>query len=137
MGTIYSPSRLEMVVELLEQIAVEHQVLFVLHRPTRLQLIRFNLYERLAHNPYIELLSLQPYLDFVNLLAGADFIVTDGGSVQEGSYFLGVPCLIMRSRTERLEGLGDNAYLADFDRDRIEHFLILFQICVIRQWKGT
>jgi UDP-N-acetylglucosamine 2-epimerase (non-hydrolysing) len=121
--TIYSRSRLEMMVELLERIAIERQVLFVLHEPTRQQLNHFNLHERLSQNPSIKLLPLQPYLAFVNLLAGADFIVTDGGSIQEESYLLGVPCLIMRSRTERLEGLGNNAYLADFDRDRVEDFL--------------
>lgn len=125
--TIYSRSRLKIVVELLERIAAEYEVLFVLHRPTRLQLTRFNLHERLSNNPSINLLPLQPYLAFVNLLANADFIVTDGGSIQEESYFLGVPCLIMRSKTERLEGLGDNAYLAGFAWDRIEHFLDVFQ----------
>jgi UDP-N-acetylglucosamine 2-epimerase len=123
--TIYSRSRMEMLVALLERIAGERLVLFVLHGPTRLQLSRFGLYTRIMQNPSIKVLSLQPYLEFVNLLAGADFVVTDGGSIQEETYFLGVPCLIMRSKTERLEGLGDNAYLANFDKERIGEFLRL------------
>ena len=58
----------------------------------------------------------------VDLVAGADYVVTDGGSIQEETYYLNVPCLIMRSKTERVEGLGENAYLAEFDEDQIEQF---------------
>ena len=124
--TIYSRSRMEMLVALLERIVGERQVFFVLHEPTRRQLSRFGLYTRLVQNRFIEVLPLQPYLKFVNLLAGADFVVTDGGSIQEETYFLGIPCLIMRSRTERLEGLGENAYLAEFEKHSIERFLDLW-----------
>lgn len=72
------------------------------------------------------MLPLQPYLVFVDLLTGADFIVTDGGSIQEESYFLNVPCLILRDQTERLEGLGQNAFLAGFDLKKINEFLRTF-----------
>jgi len=120
--TIYSRSRLTMIVALLERIAREHKVLFVLHEPTRRQLLRFNLYGVLQQNEAIEMLPLQPYLTFVDLMAGAEFVVTDGGSIQEETYFLNVPCLIMRSNTERVEGLGENAFLAEFDPEQIERF---------------
>jgi UDP-N-acetylglucosamine 2-epimerase (non-hydrolysing) len=123
--TIYSRSRMEMIVVLLERIAQDRQALFVLHEPTRQQLSRFGLYTRIMQNPSVEVMPLQPYLEFVNLLAGADFVVTDGGSIQEETYFLGVPCLIMRSKTERVEGLGENAYLAEFDQGQVEHFFRL------------
>ncbi|MBN1811541.1 MAG: UDP-N-acetylglucosamine 2-epimerase [Anaerolineae bacterium] len=123
--TIYSRPRMEKIVILLERIAAERLVLFVLHEPTRQQLSRFGLYTRIMQNSSIRVLPLQPYLEFVNLLAGADFVVTDGGSIQEETYFLGVPCLIMRSKTERLEGLGENAYLAKFDAEQIDKFLQL------------
>jgi UDP-N-acetylglucosamine 2-epimerase len=62
----------------------------------------------------------------MGLLAGADFIVTDGGSVQEESYFLNVPCLIMRKKTERQEGLDQNVLLAGFDENRVDQFLRSF-----------
>lgn len=123
--TIYSRSRLECVVALLERVAAQRKVLFVLHEPTRQQLLRFDLYRPVLENASIEVLPLQPYLTFMNLLAGADFVVTDGGSIQEETYFLNVPCLIMRSKTERMEGLGENAYLAGFDEGQIDEFLRL------------
>jgi UDP-N-acetylglucosamine 2-epimerase (non-hydrolysing) len=124
--TIYSRSRLTMIVALLERIAQDRKVLFVIHEPTRQQLSRFDLDIEVLQNPAIEVLPLQSYLAFVDLLAGADFIVTDGGSIQEESYALNVPCLIMRSRTERVEGLGENAYLAKFEWGQIERFFQLW-----------
>ncbi|MBE2223965.1 MAG: UDP-N-acetylglucosamine 2-epimerase [Anaerolineae bacterium] len=121
--TIYSKSRLQFIIEFLEKVADQRQVRFVLHHPTENQLRRFGLFGRLAHNPQIELSPLQPYIKFVGLLANADFIVTDGGSIQEESYILNKPCLIMRTTTERMEGLGENAFLADFSHERIDQFL--------------
>lgn len=124
--TIFSRRRMTRVVSLLERIADERKVLFVLHDPTRRQLTRFGLDKRLGQHDSIQMLPLQGYFTFVNLLAGADFIVTDGGSIQEESYFLNVPCLIMRTKTERLEGLGQNVVLAGFDEEKIDHFLQTF-----------
>ena len=50
-------------------------------------------------------------------------MISDGGSVQEECYYLGQPCLIMRNRTERTHGLGDNAVLGRFDSDVIREFV--------------
>ncbi len=124
--TIYSRSRLRAVAALVERIARERSVLFVLHAPTRQQLVRFDLFDGMRKNESIKTLPLQPYPVFVDLLSGADFVVTDGGSIQEEAYYLNVPCLILRAKTERMEGLGENAYLAAFDPERAEQFLRAF-----------
>ncbi|HRT61720.1 MAG TPA: UDP-N-acetylglucosamine 2-epimerase [Syntrophales bacterium] len=124
--TLYSRSRLAAIVALIERIGRDRKVLFVLHEPTQKKLSGLGLYEELENLPTVVLMPLQPYLTFVNLLAGADFIVTDGGSIQEESYYLNVPCLVMRTRTERPEGMGENACLAGFDGDRIDRFLNSF-----------
>ena len=121
--TIYSKSRLKFIVEFLEEVANRWQVRFVLHHPTENQLRRNDLFNRLEKNPNIQLSTLQPYIKFIGLLAHAEFIVTDGGSIQEESYILNKPCLIMRSTSERMEGLGENAFLADFDNVHIAQFL--------------
>ncbi len=41
------------------------------------------------------------YLDFVGLMAQAAVVLTDGGGIQEETTTLGVPCLTLRSTTER------------------------------------
>lgn len=120
--TIYSKSRLQMILNLLKRVAKTRKVLFVLHEPTQKQLKKFDLQAQFEQIENLEMLPLQPYLTFVNLLSDADFIITDGGSIQEESYFLNVPCLIMRSSTERMEGLNQNAFLGKFDEDTINRF---------------
>ena len=124
--TLYSRSRLETVVALLERIGRERRILFILHEPTRQQLIRRGLYAKLENLSSVELMPIQPYLTFLYLLGGADFIVTDGGSIQEESYYLNIPCLVMRAKTERTEGLGVNVFLADFNDGKVGHFLNSF-----------
>lgn len=52
------------------------------------------------------------YGDFMHLLTNAEFMITDGGSNQEELYYMGKPCLLLRRRTERREGLGDNVVLS-------------------------
>ena len=123
METIFSRSRMVMIVDLVKQIQQKHKVLFVLHEPTRQQLQKFNLLSTLTQQPGIEIISLLPYIEFVELIDGADFVVTDGGSIQEECYYLNKPCLIMRSKTERVEGLGENSMLSGFDANLIERFL--------------
>lgn len=123
--TIYSKSRLEMIADLIDKITEQYKVLFVLHEPTRHQLTRFKLYDKVAQNSAVEMLPLQPYLKFMALVSKAQFVVTDGGSIQEESYFLNVPCLIVRSKTERMEGIGENAFLAEFNPEQIDRFFEL------------
>lgn len=63
------------------------------------------------------------YIEFMNLVSGAEFIVTDGGSNQEEAYYIGLPCLLLRHVTERIEGLGKNAILAKSSKRIIKDFL--------------
>jgi len=121
--TIYSRSRLKMIVELIKRISRRHQVIFVLHEPTKQQLMKFDLLSSLSQSTLVEMLPLLPYIEFVNLIAGADFIVTDGGSIQEECYYLNKPCMVMRSKTERIEGLGENVQLVEFNSNQIKFFL--------------
>lgn len=67
--------------------------------------------------------KLLPYGDFMHLLAQSEFVVTDGGSNQEELYYLGKPCLLIRNRTERIEGLGANAVLSGGKKPVIQHFI--------------
>jgi UDP-N-acetylglucosamine 2-epimerase len=121
--TIFSKTRMVMIVDLIKQIQKKYKVICVLHEPTRQQLQKFNLFQAIKKQPGVEIMSLLPYIEFVDLIGGADFVVTDGGSVQEECYYLNKPCLIMRSKTERAEGLGENSMLSSFEPDLIDRFL--------------
>jgi len=63
-----------------------------------------------------------PYTDFIHLLSGAEFVVTDGGSNQEEMYYMGKPCLLIRRRTERIEGIGENVIISKNEQETIKLF---------------
>jgi UDP-N-acetylglucosamine 2-epimerase (non-hydrolysing) len=49
----------------------------------------------------IAMLPAQGYLEMVGLMRGARLALTDSGGVQEETTALGIPCLTLRSNTER------------------------------------
>jgi UDP-N-acetylglucosamine 2-epimerase (non-hydrolysing) len=51
--------------------------------------------------PGLRLVEPLPYLDFVRLMAEAACVLTDSGGIQEETTALGVPCLTLRTSTER------------------------------------
>jgi UDP-N-acetylglucosamine 2-epimerase (non-hydrolysing) len=42
-----------------------------------------------------------PYIDFMSLVGNAALVITDSGGIQEETSYLGVPCLTVRTTTER------------------------------------
>jgi UDP-N-acetylglucosamine 2-epimerase (non-hydrolysing) len=108
---IYDKSRLHQLVALIEQVSARFPVYFVLHPATRKRLEKENLFQRLSSAPGIRLSPRMGYRDFLFLAAGAACVLTDGGSNQEELAALGVPTVVMRSQTERPDGLGANAVM--------------------------
>lgn len=121
--TLHSKKRMRVIIDLAHRLAREKQVLFVLHPPTELILKKRGEYHRLEEQGNIILRPLLPHAEFINLMDHADFVVTDGGSIQEECHYLGKPCLLMRKKTERDEGIGENALLSEFNTERIDNFL--------------
>lgn len=120
---IFSVEHLEKVVEIVEHVAKNIKVLFILHKPTEEKLKRFNLYQRLYNNNNIELRPRYDYFNFIKLLSSANFVLSDGGSNQEECYFLGKPIILLRNATERSDGLGKNCLLSKYDISLIDQFI--------------
>ncbi len=105
--TLHRPSNvdtaegLEAVVQMLETACREVPVVFPLHPRTRISLEKFGLKKRLESLKNLQLLEPQGYLEFLNLLENAALAVTDSGGVQDETTFLRVPCLTLRTTTER------------------------------------
>ncbi len=53
----------------------------------------------------IRFLNPQTYIDFLSLLAKASFVISDSGGIQEEAPYFGVPVLVLREITERVESL--------------------------------
>lgn len=121
--TILIKNRFIKIIELLKKVSLNTKVLFCIHPPTKKRLQNLGFDRIISELSNIKTSDLLPYPLFVQALKNAYFIVTDGGSVQEESYYLNVPCLLMRYSTERVEGLGENALLSIFDDNKINEFL--------------
>ncbi len=81
----------------LSELAADGPVLFPMHPRTR---------QRLEGSGFktpndLHLLEPVPYLEMVGLVASASLVITDSGGLQEETTFLGIPCLTVRSNTER------------------------------------
>jgi UDP-N-acetylglucosamine 2-epimerase (non-hydrolysing) len=74
-------------------------VIFPVHPRTRERLERFP--EAIAGAARLKLIDPLPYLAFVQLMANAACVLTDSGGIQEETTALGVPCLTLRTTTER------------------------------------
>jgi UDP-N-acetylglucosamine 2-epimerase (non-hydrolysing) len=47
------------------------------------------------------LIEPQGYISFLALMKNADYVMTDSGGIQEETTALGIPCLTLRTTTER------------------------------------
>lgn len=64
-----------------------------------------------------------PYPDFMKLMKNAEFIATDGCINQLEAYYMGLPCLALRDRTEQPEGVNKNVIICKGDQKIMKHFL--------------
>ncbi len=115
--------RLILAVETLLKISSLMPVIFIQHPPTLNSLRKTGLINRLEGIKNIQYHKILSHGQFLSLLKKCDFVVTDGGSIQEEAFYLGKPCLLLRKHTERKEGLGENVVLSSLDKDKIDYFL--------------
>lgn len=119
---IFKKERFYQIIDHLERISLKYPLIFILHPPTEKQLRGFDLMGRIEGNDNIAMRTRYHHSDFLCLLEQAEFVVTDGGSLQEESAYLGIPCLLLRKATERKEGLGENAVLSCYEKNIIDNF---------------
>ena len=108
-------------VHVITRLAQTTPVRWYVHEPTRRALSSADQAGLEASG--VELVPMVPYAEFVRALARAPFAITDGGSIQEECALLGVPVLLWRDRTDRADGLGENAVLSRYDPGVVEAFL--------------
>lgn len=113
--------RRQALVHMITRLAQTTPVRWYVHEPTRRALGSAGQAGLEASG--VELVPMVPYAEFVRALARAPFAITDGGSIQEECALLGVPVLLWRDRTDRADGLGENAMLSRYDPGVVEAFL--------------
>ena len=109
------------------------RVLFAVHPRTSAALKRAGY--KAAKN--VELIPPVGYLENLALLERADAVVTDSGGIQREAYWLGVPCVTIRSETEWVEtiGCGANRLVQPSDADLLDDVLSAALEAGTRGWE--
>jgi UDP-N-acetylglucosamine 2-epimerase (non-hydrolysing) len=100
--------------------AIEHvqrslPVVFPVHPRTRKALAA-----QPTELPNVRLVDPLGYLEFMKLVSHARFVMTDSGGIQEETTYLGIPCLTLRTSTERPVTCDEGTnVLVGLDPDRI------------------
>ena len=102
--TLHRPSNVDStevltrLLEAVETISHELPVVFPIHPRTRHRMAESQLLHQTEN-----LLLIEPvgYIDFLALQRNAAVVITDSGGIQEETTYLNIPCLTIRSNTER------------------------------------
>jgi UDP-N-acetylglucosamine 2-epimerase (non-hydrolysing) len=95
-SNVDDPAILRQILDHLLAVSKDLTIVFPVHPRTRQRISQFDILTDGLH-----LCDPLSYLDFLSLQARAEVVITDSGGIQEETTFLGVPCLTLRSNTER------------------------------------
>jgi len=105
--TLHRPSNvddkeiLSGLLQALETIGRQLPIVFPVHPRTRQRIEEFGLTGRVEKIGSLMLIEPLGYLDFLRLYSNSRLVLTDSGGVQEETTVLGIPCLTLRTNTER------------------------------------
>lgn len=85
----------------IQHIGKDIPVIFPIHPRTLSNINKFGLGYEFTEKNNIRLIEPQGYLEFMNLMANAKLVLTDSGGIQEETTILNIPCLTLRTSTER------------------------------------
>jgi len=100
---INNKQRLKKIISILKFVKIK--AIWPIHANTAKSIERFGLVGEVKDMKNLQLMSLTNYGDFIFLLANCGYLITDGGSIQEESLVFKRPCILLRKKTERQEGL--------------------------------
>jgi len=116
-SNVDSGERLREILRALEQIGKDVEVVFPVHPRTRQRLLEIGM----GDGGGLRLLGPLPYIEFLALQKQATVVITDSGGVQEETTFLQVPCMTLRTTTERpvTVSMGSNVLVGE-DLERLK-----------------
>jgi len=103
-STLHRPSNvdnkevLSRILDAFEHVQKKIKIVLALHPRTKKNIEKFGLNEKIKNIVITEPLD---YINFMNLVLNCKFLLTDSGSIQSESTYLGKPCITIRENTER------------------------------------
>lgn len=120
---IFKEEKFSEIIDILDEVQKSIKVLFILHPPTKKQLEKSWLIEKVKEFKNVELRPRYDYFDFNKLLYYSKYCVTDWWSNQEECFYMWKPCLLLRKATERQEWIWKNVIISWYDKDVINDFI--------------
>lgn len=125
---LWSFQKKQIILSILEKILrSNNQVVWILHENSKYEFKKQDLWKTIMYFSKLYNLrlihSFMDYSDFMHLVKHSMYVVSDGGGLQEETFVLDKPLLILRTVTEREWGIGETAYLSGFDPHRVDYFL--------------
>ncbi len=105
--TLHRPSNVDdkenlgKILDMLSSLSERTVVIFPVHPRTRKMVSEFGLQTKMHKIRNLKLLEPLGYIDFLALMESTQLLMTDSGGIQEETTYLGVPCLTIRTTTER------------------------------------
>ncbi len=102
-SNVDNPQQLSEIIGIMEYIGnnLGLPLLFPIHPRTLKNVKSFNLFERISSIRNLYLSAPMNYLNFLSMMKTSKFVLTDSGGIQEETTFLRIPCITMRTSTER------------------------------------
>jgi UDP-N-acetylglucosamine 2-epimerase (non-hydrolysing) len=100
-SNVDDPTVFEQLLTAIEVIAADQPVLFPVHPRTQKTVKASRRASALIQSGSLRLLDPLGYLEFISIMDAARVVLTDSGGVQEETTILRVPCLTLRTSTER------------------------------------
>lgn len=97
-SNVDNPEVLSSIVKTLVSLSKQKQIIFPVHPRTKHRIHEMGI---ACNTKGLKLLNPLGYLDFLALQTEAVALITDSGGIQEETTYLGIPCLTVRTNTER------------------------------------
>lgn len=118
---------------------VKINAIWPIHDNTKYFLKKYGLMNLIIERKNIKMVPLTDYIQFIFLLANSKYLITDGGSIQEESLIFQKPCIILRKKTERQEGLATGInFLTNLNLNYTKKVIenIENNLCKVREFKN-
>jgi UDP-N-acetylglucosamine 2-epimerase (non-hydrolysing) len=100
-SNVDDPKQLSNLIDVIEFICNYIRLVFPIHPRTRKNIEEFGLKNKIENIKNLIVTDPLGYIDFVKLMKNSRFVMTDSGGIQEETTFLKIPCITMRTTTER------------------------------------
>jgi UDP-N-acetylglucosamine 2-epimerase (non-hydrolysing) len=124
-SNVDDPDTLRTLIQTLNEVSRDVTVVFPVHPRTRKRIQEIDGW---TANRNLRLIDPVGYVEFLALQMHATLVVTDSGGIQEETTYLGIPCLTVRTNTERpvTTTIGSNTLIGrDMERLLVEIGLVL------------